>query len=221
MTRELGATIQGEIDNHAAGYPLRCALMFHGNFDGDPLYAWTGVGELSYNGQTYQGVGALGSISPIIEDAKMSDVRFNVSLSGIPEGSITDIITAVTDGDPNGRDFTIDLAFLNADGQLVGVLPLTAGAMDGAQLIESPTKNELVGTIKLGLTSEASRLSDTTFVRMTNQAQQTLFAGDLGFEFVADTSMREIFWGQKASTTSNSGGGGRYSGKFGGGRSFL
>lgn len=200
MTRELDPAVQQSLDDNLTGSALNTAVLFFGDFDDDPLFVWTGVGDLDHNGRTYKGVGEMGAMSSVIEDAKLSDVRYNVTLSAIPAENLPDIVSAVTDGNPNGRDFELDLAFFDADTNLVGVLPLTAGFMDGATINEIANDNgELLGSIGLGLSSEASRLSLRKFVRETNQAQQEIFPGDKGFEFVGDTSMKEILWGQRAS----------------------
>jgi hypothetical protein len=218
MTRDLDAGVQQAIDD-ADTDGLNMALLFFADYEDDPVYVWTGIGDLEHNGNTYLGVGDLGNISSIIEDSKLKDVRYSATLSSIPQGSIPDIISAVTDGNPTGRDFTIDLAFFTPDVQLVGVLPLTAGFMDGSQINESPTEDGgFIGSITQNLASDATRLSKRKFIRQTNQAQQQLFPSDLGFEFVSDTNMGEIYWGQKASvvagqSTGDRGGGGNRRGR--------
>lgn len=208
MTRTLPPAVQQALDD-ANTQGLAMSILFFADFDNDPLYAWTGVGPLEYNGNIYQGVGDMGTIAPIIEDSKLADVRGSATLSAIPEGSIPDIVGEITDGNPTGRDFTIDLAFFNVDTTLAGVLPLTAGFIDGSVITEAPTEDgELLGSVGLNLASEATRLSKRRFTRQTNQAQQEIFSGDLGFEFIADTNMGEIAWGQKASVAAGASSGG-------------
>lgn len=207
MTRNIPAPIQNELDNQATE-PLKMALLFFADFEGDPVYVWTGIGDLEYNGNIYQGVGALGSTSPIAEDSKLSDVRYSASLSTLPAGILPDIVSEITDKNFNGRDFSIDLAFLDANTQFIDALPLTAGQMNGAEISEIPDKDEgeLKGNIKLGLASDAAKLENRTFYRQTNQSQQQLFPGDRGFEYIDSTSLREIFWGGSAASVSRSGG---------------
>lgn len=212
MTRTLSPEVQQALDD-ASTKGLAVSILFFADFEDDPVYVWSGVGPIEYNGNIYKGVGDMGTIGSIIEDSKLADVRFNATLSSIPEGSIPDIIGAITDGNPTGRDFTIDLGFQDADAQLVGVLPLTAGFMDGSALNEAPNDDGgLHGSVSLNLASEATRLSKRKFTRQTNQAQQELFTGDLGFEFVADTNMGEIAWGQKSSISAGASSGGNNSG---------
>ncbi len=216
MTRDLDAGVQQSLDD-AETEGLNMALLFFADYEDDPVYVWSGVGNLPHNGNIYQGVGDLGNISSIIEDSKLKDVRYSATLSAIPQGSIPDIIGAVTDGNPTGRDFTIDLAFFTPQVELSGILSLTAGFMDGSSINEAPTDDgELFGSVTQNLASDATRLSKRKFIRQTNQSQQQIFAGDLGLEFVSDTNMGEIYWGQKASIAD--GGSGGRGGDDGGGR---
>jgi len=217
MTRLLDAGVQQALDD-AETDGLNMGLLFFADYEGDPVYVWTGIGDLEHDGNIYQGLGDLGNISSIIEDAKLKDVRYSASLSAIPGGSIPDIISAITDGNPTGRDFTIDLAFFTPAVTLSGVLPLTSGFMDGSSINEAPTDDgELIGTITQNLASDSTRLSLRKFERLTNQSQQQIFSGDLGLEFVADTNLGEIYWGQKSSVTSKGVSGGGAGGGGGGG----
>ena len=198
MTRSLSATIQTQLTNHASGSPIYPAFLLYLGLDSGATYLWTGVGNLSYDGNTYQGVGALGSIGSVAEDSKLSDVRFSVKLSNIPAGALPDFVDEVTLNNPINRPFTMYLGFMDNDGQLLDAMTLTKGFIDGADITEiGGNDGQRLGNIELMLASESTRLGRRDFKRMTNQSQQDIFAGDKGLEFVGDVSLREITWGAK------------------------
>jgi hypothetical protein len=47
-------------------------------------HVWSGVGDLPWNGNTYKGVGALGSISPVTEGSEVRADGITLKLAGIP-----------------------------------------------------------------------------------------------------------------------------------------
>lgn len=210
MTRSLSAAIQTELDNHANGTPIYPCFLLYLGLDSGATYLWSGVGDLVYDSNTYQGVGAMGSIGAVAEDSKLSDVRFNVQLSAIPAESLPDFVDEVTTGNPINRPFTIHLGFMDDEGQLQDAMLLTAGFIDGADISETQGDDgQRLGSIRLTMASESTRLARSDFRRMTNQSQQAIFTGDKGFEFVADTNMREIVWGSvKQQVGSSTGRGG-------------
>ena len=44
---------------------LRPALFIEAHFTSGALYVWSGFGSLTWNGQTWTGIGTLGSVSTI------------------------------------------------------------------------------------------------------------------------------------------------------------
>ncbi|MCK5041713.1 MAG: hypothetical protein KAR62_05440, partial [Sphingomonadales bacterium] len=69
--------------------------------------------------------------------------------------------------------------------------------IDGLNIFEKgETSVENIGGIELTLASETALLALTRVFRFTDQHQRSLFPGDKGLEFVTDTSLSEIRWGQ-------------------------
>jgi hypothetical protein len=60
--------------------------------------AWSGVGDLPFNGQTFLGVGTFGSVSPTDENLDLSAEGIQLSLSGIPSSMIATALTDVRQG---------------------------------------------------------------------------------------------------------------------------
>src|SRR5439155_17382587 len=56
------------------------------------LYMWNGAGSVSWNGHTWQGIGAFGSISSIEEGTAVEAKGISISLTGINPDLITDVM---------------------------------------------------------------------------------------------------------------------------------
>jgi hypothetical protein len=217
MTRNISTSMENAI----AADEMSVALLLELQLDSGTTYLHSGHGDLSYNGQTWKGVGAMGSISGVKENTSMSDGRITATLSHVPIVSLPDFVTEFSDNDPVGRAFNIYLAFLDADGKIASesddVVQITGGFIDAVEMTDGGgAAGGADGGIALTLASEAALLGRTRGFRLTDQHQQRLFPGDKAFEFVTDTNLGELRWGQTNPQTLGGGGGGSNSG-FGGG----
>ncbi len=193
MTRKITPAISTALEaNH-----VNLAFLLELGLDGGSVYLWSGEGDLNWDAKIWKGVGALGSISAITEEAGLSDVRIKAHLSHVPIENMPDFVEEFTLNNPVGRPFQIHLVFFNDDTSVNDVLPLTAGFIDGLNIFEKgETSVENIGGIELTLASETALLALTRVFRFTDQHQRSLFPGDKGLEFVTDTSLSEIRWGQ-------------------------
>ena len=138
--------------------------------------------------ETFQGVGALGSISSTEEGTAVAPQSITATLTGIDLASI-----AVALGDSyQGRDCRIWEAFLDKDHAIIGAPYLQfRGRMDTQDI-------ELGETATVTLTVR-SRLADwrrQRIRRYTNEDQQNQYPGDLGLEFVSQMAERQLIWGR-------------------------
>ena len=83
----------------AAG-PVRPAIFYKGEYEGGTLRLWTGVGTVSWDGQSWTGGGSLLAISPLDESLGVVAVGFTVTLSGMPSGLIAIALANVRQGKP-------------------------------------------------------------------------------------------------------------------------
>lgn len=208
MTREISPSITTALANSH----VNLAFLLELGLDSGAVYLWSGEGNLSWDGKLWMGVGALGSISAITEETGLADVRIKATLSHLPIENLPDFVEEFTLNNPVGRPFQIHLVFFNNDTSIDDVLPLTAGFIDGLNIFEAGGGgSENLGGIELTLASEAAMLALTRVFRLTDQHQQALFPGDKGLEFVTDTNLSEIRWGQadpqSVTTTAPEGGG--------------
>lgn len=159
-------------------------LLFKAEFDSGDLNLWTGVGDIVWNSDTYTGAGNLLEVTAVEEtqDLKANGVQF--TLSGI---SASIIATALTE-DYQGRDVSIWFGLLESGAVKADPFLLFKGRMDVMTIDESAD----TATIMLTAESVLIDLERPNERRYTDEDQQTEYAGDLGFEFVASLQEKEI-----------------------------
>lgn len=79
MSRNLDPSLQAALPNGLISPAVLAALTFKSGI----MYAWSGVGDLVYAGNTYKGVGMLGKVSPVQEGTDVKADGMTVMLSGI------------------------------------------------------------------------------------------------------------------------------------------
>lgn len=205
MTRTLDASIATAVTNNAAGTEiLNWLSLLRLDLDSGSVFLNSGTQDFSFDGQTWIGVGGMGSLSGVPENTSLGTAQITATLSHIPLTSLPDFVDEFTNNDPVGRNWKTYIAFLNADFSTKAVLTMDSGFIGSPEMGESAE----AGSIALTLLNETTRLALVTFYRMTNQGQQSIWPGDEGFEFVTDTNLAEISWGKTTTTVSSGGGSG-------------
>jgi len=176
MTRNISQAASDQV----AAVEIPFAVLLELDFDTDPVFVWSGVGDLVWDGKTWVGTGAMGSLSSITEATDLSDTVIKATLSHLDASIMPELVSEVTEMDPVGRSYTIYLAFFNSDNTVKDTILLSAGLIDSISLTGG-----LAGSISIDLVSEAGQMARTLFYRMDDQHQQQLFPGDRGFEFVS------------------------------------
>lgn len=169
-------------------------ILFYANFPSGAVRAWSGYGNLVFDGNTYTGVGDFGGVSEITEGTDQAARGVQFMLSGIPSSLVS---TALSE-EYRGRTCSLWLGALNSSGALIAdPYLLFSGRMDTMSI-------ELGGdTASITLTGE-NRLIDLKRVRArryTHEDQQIDYPGDLGLEYVAGLQDKKIFWGQSNAGT--------------------
>src|SRR5438105_3790085 len=60
------------------------ALFVEADFASGPIYLWTGVGSITWNGHTWTGVGKFGQVSGALETRSVRADNVTISLDAIP-----------------------------------------------------------------------------------------------------------------------------------------
>lgn len=188
----------------------------------DPLYFWTGLGELTLGGVTYTGAGNLLNVSTISETGDIRAANATVTLSGIPSsmlslalqtkyhGRLAKIKFGLTSLD---QDFLLteggDLLLQENGGEIsvsfgdaTVLSTLFVGYMDQMSIDEGPDTS----AIALSLESKLVDLERPRIIRYTSEAQAIRFPNlpyaDKAFEFVNDLQTRPLLWGKGVKTES-------------------
>ena len=170
-----------DIDNQLAQTMqenYRSVVLVHIDFE-TPLYVHSRFGELTYNGNTYYGVGALGSISTRQEDTELNPQRLMLGLTGIP----LRFIDQVNDGNYQNRDVYIYKGILDTNETLLGSTAIKwfRGVTGNASISESAN-----GTCKVDLevANWLAKWRRASGLRYNNEIQQELYSGDTGLQYV-------------------------------------
>jgi hypothetical protein len=167
---------------------LRPVLFFTAEFATGPLYLWSGIGNISWNGKTWTGVGNLGNISTVQETTDTAAVNLTATLSGIPSDMLEIALNEVRGGKPAH----VWLGMMDANFNLIAdPFESFAGRIDTAQIEEGPETSSITITIENAL----QNLQRAYPVLYTNLAQQAKFDGDVGFEYVPQINNVEVPWG--------------------------
>lgn len=185
MSRDITAGVQSAI----SATEVQPIIFFEGSFSSGSVYVWSGYGDLIWDGNTYSGVGTLGSISSVSESSEISAKGITVSMSGIP----SDLISLVLGDVRQGAVGKIHLGFLNSSNSLIDdPILMFEGKLDVPSIQEGGDTS----TITLSYESRLIDLQRARESRYTNEDQQRAFAGDLGCEFVASLQEKQITWGK-------------------------
>lgn len=161
-------------------------------FDSTPLRLWSGSGNITWGGRTFTGTGDLGGISEIEESGKVAANGIELTLSGIPSGTISLALAEPY----RGRRVYVWLGFFNTTTWALIADPVAvfAGRIDTMRIKDSGE----TATIALSCESKLIDMQRARERRYTYEDQVDLFAGDKGFEYVAGLQEKEIFWGRKS-----------------------
>jgi hypothetical protein len=175
---------------------LRPAFFVEAHFVSGPIYVWTGRGSIAWGGQTWLGVGTLGTISTIEEGASVDAKGINLTMSGIDSTLLTDVMTEFQVGLP----VLVRLGLFDATLALIDDPVISwAGRMD------QPTIDVDGQTCSISINCENRLVEMNVAVdrRYTNEDQQLDHPGDRGMEFVSSIQDVTIYWGRTPSNINN------------------
>jgi hypothetical protein len=79
---------------------VRCVIFFEGEFATGTLRLWSGIGDYTWNGQTWTGAGQMLGVAPIEEVSEIRAAAFHVSLSGEASAILSANLSAARNGLP-------------------------------------------------------------------------------------------------------------------------
>lgn len=184
MARDISTGFKTEIEADAL-CPIR---LIKAEFDSGTVFLWSGIGVISYNGDTYLGAGHLLEISEIKEEQDLRSNGTSFKLSGV-DSSLTAI---ALNEKVRGREISVYESVLDDIGQIVGEPYLSfSGAMDSMSMSENGAESSI------SIMAE-NDLSDLTIVRerrYTPEDQKAVYPDDRGLDFVPKIQDIELTWG--------------------------
>lgn len=163
-------------------------LLAYFDFASGAVRVWNGQGDLSWNSQTWRGLGEFGSVSPIEEGVDLSARSVTFQLRGIP----SDLLTAAMTDHYQGREASLWLAALTDAGAIVAdPFKIFSGRMDVMEVIDDGR----TGAITLTGESRLIDLQRSRERRYTDEDQQFAYPGDRGCEYVAGLQNKQLPWG--------------------------
>ena len=166
---------------------IQPAFFVMATFATGPVYLWSGIGSIFWNGQTWLGVGTLGSISVAEEGSTVEAKGITIGLSGFDSSFLTAVLGEFQLGLP-----VVVYLGLFAGGALIAS-PITAwaGRMDQPTI----TVGGETADIKINCENRLIDLNTSVQRRYTNDDQQLVAPGDLGLSFQSGIQEVVIYWG--------------------------
>lgn len=173
-----------------AGRSLMLEYLVEMRFASGTMYVWTGVGPFrDANGQVWQGIGRLGSISDFDRNL-VSGQTPTLALSGVDPTIAARALAASSE--IKGRWFRIFEQYFDLKTLAPVDVPsaVYAGIMDRATM----TATGLEATIKVTTTTLLFRRRRVALAYLSDGTQQTLYPGDTGFSEMARLVQASEIW---------------------------
>ena len=175
---------------------IRPAFFVQATFATATLYLWTGRGNVSWNGQTWIGVGTLGTVSTIEEGSTVKARGITLTMSGIDATALSDVLNEVQQGLPA-------LVYFGLFDDSLALIPNPVTGFAGR--MDQPTLDVDGTTASISIACE-SRLMDMNTPaerRYTQEDQQRDYPNDEAFQFVNGIQETTIYWGRTPNSTNN------------------
>ena len=185
MPRDLSTDFLAQL-NAPSKRPI---IFYEGEFATDTLRLCTEVGNVEWDSKTWVGAGLLAGLSTITDTGTLQANGVIGSLSGINADVLALLLTEAR----QGKAGTWWLWFLDDDGAVIDSPEIVfAGVLDVPALEDNGDE----ATASIAYESVLRRLEQPNELRYTHEAQQVLFPGDKGFEYVPGLQDWNGTWGK-------------------------
>jgi len=170
---------------------VRMALLGELHFASDIVYVWTGLGALPYGGNSYLGLGKLGTVSVIQEGSAVQADGITISLEGIDASMINEALGEIQQGLP----CIISMAFFDTSSppaMISAPVVCFAGRMD-EPTIDEGTEN---CTITIAVENRMALLQQQHERRYSDQEQRRDYPNDCGLMYTNLIQNWVSTWGQ-------------------------
>jgi hypothetical protein len=191
----MSRTLSSEMQAVATAELVRPIYLIDMEFTSASIFFWSGVGNLTFNGNDYIGAGDLLNIGSVSETAELQANGATVTLTGIKQS----LVTIARDEPYQGRVLSIRLGALDDSGDLIASpVIIFSGFMDVMTISDSGDSS----TISISVENKLIAFERSSVRRYTNEDQKIDHPSDKGFEFVTKIQEKEIIWGRPTSSSS-------------------
>jgi hypothetical protein len=173
----------------AAASAIHPVIFVKLEFDGGDVNLHTELGDITFDGDTYTGIGKLGGIGNMEENSDLSRTPITLSLSGLPN----DLVSILLGEQYQGRLATVFIGYLDLSLRTLVADPviLYRGDIDTADFAIDQTF-----TVTLSIESRFAMWETPVIRRYNNSDQQSRYPNDNGLEFIDQAASKTVWWGQ-------------------------
>lgn len=186
MPRNIDNSIQQRLfENH------RQVVFVEIDFASAPIRVHSGFGEYLFNGNTFYGVSAFGSITVRSEDIQINPARITLGLTGVDNRFIQEIETYTN---YQNRDVYIWKCLVDDNYQLIGSTGQLwyRGTTGNAVITEEP--NNTLG-VTIDVNNFLSLWNRPSNIRLNAKTHATLYPGDTIFQYLVDAQGGKVWRG--------------------------
>lgn len=166
----------------------KLAYLINLDFQITSIYWWTGRGDILHSGNTYKGVEYLEIPEFSGETAELEATKLTLNLIGIS----TELRSLILNNFDHSLRVGFFLAAFDSNGQIVSnPYQIFSGFFDTCDFVDSPNSMN----VQLVFVNAYARLFQNEESRYTNESQQNVYPGDLGFAFIPSLEKWSGFWG--------------------------
>lgn len=191
MPRDMSVAMLAAIQSQV----IQPAIFLQAQFLSGIVYLWTGYGNISFNGQTWTGIGDMGSITAIEEGTDVQARGITLTLSGFNASLLANVLGEIQLG------FPVIIYFgLFSAGVLIPT-PITswAGRMDQSTVDVSGD----TATLSINCENRLVEMNTARNFRYTNDQQVLTYPADTAFTWIASIQARTIYWGRTPGSADN------------------
>jgi archaellum component FlaG (FlaF/FlaG flagellin family) len=183
MTALLTARMRAAI---AAGRPI--VMLAEIDHPDGFIRVWSGIGALAWAGNTYDGLGRLGKVSPLGSTTDLALRDFALEMSGVPLYAVDQL-----SDDVRNRAATVWLAALDDNLNIVAdPLQVAAGVMDYQTL--NIDYEQGTATVSITVIDGIWTLQSAINVVWSTEEQIKLYPGDTGLDFLPQLVNKNVDW---------------------------
>lgn len=193
--------IDSQITNRLGADQQLLFFAVKAQFDTETIRLWTGIDDISLDGETYTGAGDLLGITDIEDTLEIKSTNCSFTLSGMDET----VLNLALSEDIQNRKIFLFMGYLSGGGNVsAGEITLFSGRMTNLSINDDPDGM----TIIINAENRLVDLNRPCNLRYTLASQQIINSTDTGFKYVMALQDKQIDWGRPSNDdTSNSGGG--------------